>query len=51
MIYFNYMRKLILLIVILLASCSTQKKIGTPNYDVPKNFDEAEKWFDEWHKR
>lgn len=45
------MKKLILLALITLASCAAPKKISQPTYETPKSFDEAEKWFDDWHKR
>ena len=45
------MKKIILLTILVLTSCSAPKKIKTSENKLPKNFDEAEKWFDEWHKR
>jgi hypothetical protein len=45
------MKKIILLALIILASCSAPKNTHvSKNSYVPKDFDDAERWFDEMHK-
>ena len=44
------MKKIAFLLLILLTSCGSVKKVNHTNFP-PKNFDEAEKWFDEMHKK
>lgn len=51
------MKKIALLLLILLTSCGTLKKVDqssnkyiSNNY-VPKDFEDAEKWFDAMHSR
>jgi hypothetical protein len=46
------MKKIAILLLILTTSCASIKKIdiNSDNYR-PKDFDDAERWFDEMHKR
>lgn len=44
------MKKIALLLLILLTSCGTLKKVDhTSNNYIPKDFEDAEKWFDAMH--
>lgn len=46
------MKKIALLLLILLTSCGTLKKVDyTSNNYIPKDFEDAEKWFDAMHNR